>query len=230
LWSESHGGTEYKLLLGDGAELVSVNLRIQYKIDDLREYVTCSAEPESILNAKAYSVVTDVTVHTSLDELLAEDRALLSQNIEEQLAAYLDEIACGLCVTDVIIESIHPPVEVAAIYQEVVSAQLISQAQIDTAEGLAAASRAFAELRKNAAVMKAQIEQTQRVSEAEASVAEFMAMVEAYETAPDSFCYYKYLNALAVTYKGQRLYILGDGIDQRYLYFGNGVIIYNKGQ
>jgi hypothetical protein len=57
-----------------------------------------------------------------------------------------------------------------------------------------------------------------------------MAMVEAYETAPDSFCYYKYLNALAVTYKGQRLYILGDGIDQRYLYFGNGVIIYNNGQ
>ena len=45
LWDESHGGTEYKLLLGDGNELVSINLRIKYKIDDLYEYVTCSAEP-----------------------------------------------------------------------------------------------------------------------------------------------------------------------------------------
>ena len=35
LWSESHGGTEYKLLLGEGNELVSVNVRVQYKIDDL---------------------------------------------------------------------------------------------------------------------------------------------------------------------------------------------------
>ena len=230
LWSESHGGTEYKLLLGDGAELVSVNLRIQYKIDDLREYVTCSAEPESILNAKAYSVITDITVHTTLDQILAEDRAALSKNIEDQLGAYLDNASCGLAVCDVIIESIHPPVEVAGIYQQVVSAQLTSAALVDTSEGLAAANRAFAELKKNASIMKAEIRQNERVSEAEASVAEFMAMVEAYETHPDSFCYYKYLNALAVVYQNQRLYILGDGIDEQYLYFGNGVIIYNNGQ
>lgn len=230
LWSESHGGTEYKLLLGDGAELVSVNLRIQYKIDDLREYVTCSAEPESVLNAKAYSVVTDITVHTTLDAILAEDRALLSQTIEERLGAYLDSAACGLAVCDVIIESIHPPVEVAPIYQQVVSAQLSSQAQIDTAEGLAAANAAFAQLKKNAAIMQAEIRQNKRVSEAEASVAEFMAMVEAYDENPGAFCYYKYMDALAVVYKNQRLYILGDGIDEKYLYFGNGVIIYNNGQ
>ena len=56
-----------------------------------------------------------------------------------------------------------------------------------------------------------------------------MAMKEAYAENPDAFCYYKYLNALATVYKGQRLYIISDGIDQKYIYFGNGVIVYNDG-
>ena len=228
LWTESHGGTEYKLLLGDGSELVSVNLRVKYKIDDLYEYVTCSAEPAQILNARAYAVVTDLTVKTKLDDIMEEDRAALSKTIEERLAAYLDAAACGLEVCDVIIESIHPPVEVSQVYQQVVSATLEAQAQIDYAEGLAASKISFAELKKNATIQNAQINQNEKVAEAEASVAEFMAMVEAYNSYPDTFCYYKYLNALAAVYQNQRLYIVGDGIDEGYLYFGDGVVIYQK--
>lgn len=230
LWTESHGGTEYKLLLGDGSELVSVNLRVKYKIDDLREYVTCSAEPAQILNAKAYAVVTDITVKTKLDDILEEDRTALSQTIEGRLAAYLDTAACGLEVCDVIIESIHPPVEVSQVYQQVVSATLAAQAQIDNAEGMAVSKISFAELQKNALIQKAQINQNEQVAAANASVAEFMAMVGAYNDYPDTFCYYKYLNTLAKVYKNQRLYIVGDGIDEGYLYFGDGVIIYQKNQ
>lgn len=227
LWDESHGGTEYKLLLGDGNELVSVNLRIKYKIDDLYEYVTCSAEPAQMLNAKAYSVVTDLTVRTTLDVLLEEDRAALSQIIEERLGEYLDGVSCGLAVTDVIIESIHPPVELSAIYRDVVSAELEREAQIEAATGIAEATKIYAELVKNKAIQEAQIRQNQKVAEAEAAVAEFMAMVEAYGTYPDTYVYYKYLQALAEVYDGRRLYILGDGIDQRYIYFKDGVVIYN---
>lgn len=227
LWDESHGGTEYKLLLGDGNELVSVNLRIKYKIDDLYEYVTCSAEPAEVLNAKAYSVVTDLTVRTTLDALLAEDRAALSQTIEERLGEYLDGASCGLCVTDVIVESIHPPVELSTIYRDVVSAELEREAQIDASIGVAEATKIYAELKKNQAVQEAMIRQNKRVAEAEAAVSEFMAMVAAYENYPDAYCYYKYLEALAEVYEGRRLYILGEGIDERYIYFKDGVVIYN---
>ncbi len=229
LWTEAHGGTEYKLLLGNGNELVSVNLRIKYKISDLRKYVTNAAQAEKILNAKAYSVVTDITVRTTLDALLAEDRAALSQKIEDELAAYLTASDCGLAVVDAILESFHPPVEVSTIYQQVVSAELLAQAKKDTAEGLAASAITFAENKSNILVIQANIRQQDRVAAARAAVAEFMAMKEAYAENPDAFCYYKYLNALSEVYKGQRLYIISDGIDQKYIYFGNGVIVYNDG-
>ncbi|MBE6630475.1 MAG: hypothetical protein E7624_06465 [Ruminococcaceae bacterium] len=230
LWTESHGGTEYKLLLGNGNELVSVNLRIKYKIDDLYEYVTVAGEAEQMLNAKAYAVVRDITVRTTLDELLAEDRTALSQTIEDRLAEYLEEMQCGLVVVDAILESFHPPVEVSTIYQEVVSAELLAQALKDSAEGMALATGISAELRKNALIQAATVRQNEQVAAATAAVAEFMAMLEAYEENPDTFCYYKYLDALAKVYAGQRLYIVSDGIDQRYIYFGNGVIVYNDGK
>ena len=216
-------------MLGNGNELVSVNLRIKYKIDDLYEYVTASSEAEQILNAKAYAVVRDITVKTTLDALLAEDRAALSQTIEERLTEYLDEAQCGLSVVDAILESFHPPVEVSTIYQEVVSAELQAQARKDAAEGMAMATMVSANLRKDALVISAITRQNEQVAAARAAVAEFMAMKEAYDENPDTFCYYKYLNALAQVYKGQRLYIVSDDIDQKYIYFGNGVIVYGNG-
>lgn len=228
LWSESHGGTEYKLLLGDGNELISVNIRIKYKIDDLREYVTTSAEAEKMLGATAYSVITDLTVHTTLDAMLASDRALLSSDIEGRLVSYLDTAGCGLSVEDVIVESIHPPVEVAQIYRQAVSAQLMSQAAVDRAKGQAAASIAYAQAEKESTILRAEVAQNNQVAEARAAVQEFMAAVEAYETDAGSYCYYKYMDTLAKVYKGQRLYILGKGVDPKYLYFGNGVIIYGE--
>lgn len=229
LWTESHGGTEYKLLLGNGNELVSVNLRIKYKIGDLRKYVTNAAQAEQILNAKAYAVVTDITVRTTLDVLLAEDRAALSAKIEQELSAYLAASDCGLEVVDAILESFHPPVEVSTIYQQVVSAEMQAQAQKDTAEGLADSAITFAHTKSETLVTQAEIRQQNRVAQARAAVAEFMAMKQAYAENSDAFCYYKYLNALATVYKGQRLYIISDGIDQKYIYFGNGVIVYNDG-
>ena len=225
LWSESHGGTEYKLLLGNGNELVSVNLRVQYKISDLRQYVTCSSQAADILNAKAYAVITDLTVHTTLEDLLAEDRTMLSQTIKERLAAYLEESECGLAVWDIIIESIHPPVEVSTYYQKVVSAELNSGATMQGALGYSLSERNYAESNRNATVKQAEIRQNERIAEAEASVAEFRAMLAAYDVCPDVY-YYKYMNALAKSYKGQRLYIIGDDVDAGYLFFGDDVIIY----
>ena len=114
--------------------------------------------------------------------------------------------------------------------KQVVSATLAAQAQIDNAEGMAVSKISFAEMQKNALIQKAQINQNEQVAAANASVAEFMAMVGAYNDYPDTFCYYKYLNTLAKVYKNQRLYIVGDGIDEGYLFFGDGVIIYQKNQ
>lgn len=226
LWSESHGGTEYKLLLGEGNELVSVNIRLQYKIDDLYEYVTASANAEKILNARAYSVVTDMTIGTTLDVIISEDRDELAVMIENALAEYLDSVNIGIAVVDVVIESIHPPVEVAAIYQKAISAEVEAQAEKSKAEGMAEATLSYAKMNRNSAIKIAEADQYERVGSARAEISEFTAMVEANNAYPDAFKYYKYLETLTKVFSKQRLYILGEDIDEKYIYFGADVVIY----
>ncbi len=226
LWNESHGGTEYKLLLGEGNQLVSVNIRVQYRIDDLYEYVTAASDPEKILNAEAYWVVTDLTIGTTLDRIISDDRDELSENMEKKLGEYLDTASLGISVSDVIIESIHPPVEVSAIYQKAVSAEREAQAELDLAKGMANSTMSYANMNSNSAVQEAIIEQKEAVAAAKASVAEFLAAVEANNAYSDAYKYYKYIEALTNAFKNQRLYILGEGIDEKYIYFGGDVVIY----
>ncbi len=226
LWNDSHGGTEYKLLLGEGHQLVSVNIRVQYKIDDLYEYVSAATNPEKILNAEAYGVVTDLTIGTTLDIIISEDRDELSEMMEQRLGAYLDNKKIGVSIVDVIIESIHPPVEVSAIYQKAVSAELEAKAEKDKIEGIASSTISYAHMNKNSSIRAAEIDRLEARAKAEAAVSEFLAMVEANNAYSDAFKYYKYLETLTKVFKGQRLYILGDGIDEKYLYFGADVVVY----
>lgn len=225
LWTEEHGSNEYRLLLGEGNELVSINMRLEYAIDDLWEYVTASANPVSMLAAEAYEMITDRTIKADLDTLLSVDRSQLGHEFRDTLNAALDGQKIGLSVVRVVIESIHPPVEVAAIYQNVVSAELKAEALIWEAEAKAAVAVAQAEAAYDTAVKAAEADYHARVAAAHAEVTEFMAAVAADNSYSDAYRYYKYLNAMQRALGGSRLYLLGPDIDASSLYLGGSYVI-----
>jgi regulator of protease activity HflC (stomatin/prohibitin superfamily) len=127
LWTEGHNSEEYKLLLGSGNEVVAINLRIEYKIADLRQYLASSASPASILSAKAYELITERTINTDLNTILSTDRQAFSASFHEELTAEMAACGTGLSVVGVVLESIHPPVDVADIYQQMISAEIQAQ-------------------------------------------------------------------------------------------------------
>ena len=98
LWTRPHEGEEQALLLGDGKELVAINLKITYTISDLYAYLTNYASPESVLNAKGYEIVMGETVNTNIDTVISGDRSVLSHRIEDRLKAYAQEEGLGLDV------------------------------------------------------------------------------------------------------------------------------------
>lgn len=221
LWTSSHQGDEYKLLLGSGDELASINLRLEYKIRDLRHYLKSSAAPESILQAVAYELVTSQTIHTDLTTLLSTDRESFSQAFMDKLTVLLEEKDVGLEVVGVVLESIHPPKEIADVYQKTVSAEIDAQATILEAETIAATSLAKAQMSYDETVSQATSEQVYLVTEAKANIAEFMTSVEAYKTYGEKYTFQKYLNAVREAYGNANLVIVSEGIDQSAIYFGS---------
>ena len=223
-WTGNHGNSEYKLLLGSGDEVISINLRLEYRIRDLGAYLRSSASPDKLLEAKAYELVIDHTISSDLETLLAVDRSAFAADFFEDLKASLEPYHTGIEIVSVVLESIHPPVEIASVYQGVVSAEIQAQRLLYEAEAKAAVTLADAQAAYDTSVSNATSEQYTQVAQAQSDVAEFMASVAADQSYTDAYRYYKYMNALKNAYGNVRLIIVGDGVDSANLYLGNPVL------
>lgn len=221
IWTESHGSEEYKLLLGGGNELISINLRVEYCIDDLYTYLTNCTSPELLLEAAAYEMVLDNTISTDLDTMLSTDRVAFAESMKTVLTERMEAYKTGLRVVSVVLESIHPPVEVATVYQDFLSAGVIASTTILDAEAKAAYVLAGAWARYESAVNGQRADSYMAVASANEAVASFMASVEADEAWPGEYRYYKYLEALKSAYADARLVIVGDGVDSSNIYIGS---------
>jgi vacuolar-type H+-ATPase subunit H len=70
-------------------------------------------------------------------------------------------------------------------------------------------------------VSDAQVRQLEGVASAKASVAEFLASVEADGTYADSYRYQKYIQAIAAAYGDAKIIIVGEGVDGGNIYLGS---------
>lgn len=221
IWTGTHGVNEYRLLLGSGNELVSINLRVEYDIGDIIKYLKCSASPEKILEMKAYEIVTDRTINSNLETMLSVDRNAFAETFCNELKNRIYEYNTGIEIVDVVLESIHPPVDVASIYQNIISAEITAEKYLFDAEAEAAIKIASAEEQKNLAIAQAKADNYTRVAAAKADVAEFVASLNSDNTYGDMYRYYKYMNAIGKAYGSSKLVIVGEGVDSSNIYFGN---------
>ncbi len=220
VWTKDHGDSEYKLLLGSGNELVSLNLRVEYKIGDLKEYLQNTSTPDRIVEAKAYELTTNRTMTTDLHTLLSVDREEFANSFLKELDAAVKSSNTGIEIVNVIMESIHPPVEVAQVYQDFIGVGIDAERIIIEAEARAAVRGFEAESQRIQILNSANTVYYDRIASARSEVAEFMAAVEAYNGNPDTYTYYKYMDAIGNAYRSANLVILGNDIDGSRIIWG----------
>lgn len=220
LWTQGHTD-EYKLLLGGGNELVSLNLIIEYHINDLEKYLKCSTAPESLLESAAYERVTAHTIGTDLESMLETDRAEFAAHFESELKDRIKDYDTGLEVVSVIVENIHPPTEVADVYERMLAVNVEAAKQLLDAQGEAGKRLAEAQTEKDTSVNTATAEQYAAVSDARSAVAEFSASAGADREYGSNYRYYKYLEAIKKAYADANIVIVGQGVDSSNIYLGN---------
>jgi len=207
LWTKSHDGGENTMLLGDGNEMVAVNIKVIFKISNLYSYVRTYANPEEVLRAAAYEALMYRTVNTSLDEFLSVDRSSLSASLEQELSRFCKEKQLGVSVIQVIIESIHPPIDIADFYQRVVTALVIKNTIITRAQSQAAQKIIAAQQENRTVVDNAIANKHSRVSEAQKEMAVYYAAMQAYAISPASFELVKYLDTYEKIIGNNKVYV-----------------------
>lgn len=149
LWSNQHvpEGTVEKLLItapppgvgtGSGVdsslgEMVGADIDVQYRIDDLAEYVGVknptagTSRPDELLRIIAKHEVTRYFATHDTNYLLSTGRTQAGDILKRSIQDGLDKYAIGLEIVFVSVSGVHPPQEVAADYHARINALQESQ-------------------------------------------------------------------------------------------------------
>ncbi len=191
LWSKKHAQREFALVLGSGSELVAVGCVVYYKIGEDRSRVLDFAyqfqNPDEALEAYAYRALMEQTRSATLAEILSTNRAQFADELERSLRQYCADNQLGIEVVEVALIGLHPPVEVAADYLDVISARVDADRTQTEATGRQRVAMQDALRERSTAIAEASVEAAKRVGTALGESSEFLAIGSAYQIAPDAF-------------------------------------------
>ncbi|MEM9701625.1 MAG: protease modulator HflK, partial [Planctomycetota bacterium] len=211
LWTKPHAN-EFSLVLGSETELVAVNAIVYFRIaeetDRFLDHALATANPETALEGFAYRVLMEETRSATLNDVLSRGRDRFAATIRERLNAYSEENRLGLDVIEVSLINLHPPVEVASSYLDVINADLDGARAVTVADGEASRSVLDAEQNSGRVVADASVEAARRVSLAGQESAEFLAVGEAFAEAPDTYRLRLWFEAFENVLFGRRLFIV----------------------
>ena len=183
-------------MLTQDENLVTVDLQVQYRVSNARDYVLNVRDSNQALAFATDSALRHEVGSATLDEVLTEGRAELAINVERRLQAFLEEYGAGLQIIRVNVESTQPPAAVQDAFREVQRAREDEQRLIEEAETYR--NKVVPEARGQAQRMieEANAYKAKVVETARGETARYLDLLEVYVQAPDVTRERLYIQAL----------------------------------
>lgn len=183
-------------MLTQDENIVSVDLVVQYRIFNLKDYLFNVANANESLQQATASALRQVIGQTKLDDVLTSGREKVRQETQDVLEKTLERYHTGLIIADVNMQPAKPPEEVTAAFDDAIKARedeqrfknqatTYSNRVVPKAEGNASRLMAEANAYKQQVVLNAQ-----------GATAQFLALLPQYLQFPDVTRERMYLDTL----------------------------------
>ncbi|KPJ67378.1 MAG: hypothetical protein AMJ43_03705 [Coxiella sp. DG_40] len=172
-------------MLTKDENIVSVSVAVQYRINNLRDYLFNVINSVASLQQATASALRQVVGHTTLDEILTTGRELVREQVSQQLTKILDRYHCGLVITDVALQPAKPPEAVTEAFDDVNKAREDEQRYINAAKAYQQKVVPIAEGHAARILKEADAYQEKAVLQARADAAQYLALLPQYERAPN---------------------------------------------
>ncbi len=195
-------------MLTKDENIVNVDIAIQYRISDARDFLFNVVDPVATLQESTASALRQVIGNTTLDQVLTSGREDVRAGVQTQLSYILKSYGVGMQVVDVALQPAKPPEEVKDAFDNAIKAeqereQIVNQARgyqekvipeaLGQAQRLLAGARAYKE---------------QVVLNSQGETARFLAMLPEYRHSPGVMRERLYLGTVeAVLSKTNKLFI-----------------------
>ena len=204
------GNVSFSILSGD-ANLFEVDLALQYKIGNLRNYLYASVDPHTLLTLVVRERLIDIMGNNFIDLIFTNNRDIIQSRLFDDTTNYLDANDIGLELLALKIVDLRPIDETVAAFRDVSDAiaesiQAVSDANRRT-EKLLARSRGQAE----AVVINARTKARERRLQAASSARAFSDLLAAYRSQPSSVTITRYWQRMRTIFRDATLSAVNPG-------------------
>ena len=214
LWTQYHAAEEYNLLIGDGRDLVTVNVELQYRISDIHSWIYGCQNPDEALETLAYRVLMEATVDRTLDQVLSKDIGDFSSSLKAALQKQADEKRLGVELVALNLRGLHPPVSLATEYQSVIAAQLDRTTYIIDAEAYRLSTLPKAQAEGESMVRGASADRLERLSVAKGESIAFKTLQEQHDANPDLYRFRRRLETMESVLADKPFHVIDSRIER----------------
>lgn len=172
-------------MLSSDEAIVDLDLAVQYKIKDARDYLFQVQSPEATMEQATASAIREIVGKRNLDDVIQGQRSAVAEETHSLLQETLDSYQTGFEVTALNLDNAQAPSQVQSAFQDAIKAREDLERLKNEAE--AYANDIIPKARGHAArlVQEATGYRDARVARAEGEVAQFAALLEQYKLAPE---------------------------------------------
>lgn len=172
-------------MLTQDENVVRVEMQIQYRVVNARDYIFSVTNADDSLNQSLDSALRYVVGHAVMDDILTSGREVIRQSVWEELEKIIAPYNLGLIIVDVNFKDARPPNEVKDAFDDAISAQEDEVRFLREAEAYARGIEPRARGRVKRMEQEALAYKSRTVLDAEGEVAKFNKLLPEYIAAPD---------------------------------------------
>ena len=181
--SQATGLRDSSMLTQD-ENIVDIRFTVQYRLKDARAYLFENRDPEEAVSLAAESAVREIVGKSKIDSVLYEQRDAIAAELVKSIQAQLDRLKAGLVVVNVNVQSVQPPEQVLASFEDTLKAG--QDGDRLKKEGLAYASDVIPKAQGSAARLREEAEgyKSRVIAQAEGDAQRFNQVLAEYQKAP----------------------------------------------
>lgn len=171
-------------MLTQDENIVDIRFTVQYTVKDARDFLFENREPRDAVMLAAESAVREIVGKSSMDSVLYEQRDAIAADLIKSIQAQLDRLKAGIQVKNVNVQSVQPPEQVQAAFEDAFKAgqnkeQTKNEALAYANDVIPRAQGESAKLREQAEGYKARV-----IATAEGDAERFKSVLTEYQKAP----------------------------------------------
>ncbi|WP_428424193.1 FtsH protease activity modulator HflK [Methylibium sp.] len=171
-------------MLTQDENIVDIRFTVQYRLKDSKDYLFENRNADEAVVLASESAVREIVGRSNMDSVLYEQRDAIATDLVKSIQAQLDRLKTGILISNVNVQSVAPPEQVQAAFDDAVKAgadrsRFKNEGQAYANDVIPKAQGTASRLREEAEGYKARV-----IAQADGDASRFRQVLTEYQKAP----------------------------------------------